>query len=66
MPRALVLFSGTKSIEKGLWATGEDWECVSVDREAKFQPTHCVDVLNLRDSGIFKSAGRLYPPIVPN
>ena len=45
MPRALVLFSGTKSIEKGLWATGVDWECVSVDREAKFEPTHCVDVL---------------------
>ena len=45
MPRALILFSGTKSIEKGLWSSGVDWECISVDMEAKFQPTICADIL---------------------
>ena len=56
MPKALILFSGTKSIEKGLWSSGVDWECISVDREAKFNPTICADILtwDFSHGGIFQ------------
>ena len=42
MPRCLEVFCGTKSVSKQL---PEDWEVVSVDLLAKFEPTICVDVL---------------------
>jgi len=41
--RCLEVFKGTGSVSKVFEAAG--WEVVSVDIEAKFEPTHCVDVL---------------------
>jgi len=41
--RCLEVFKGTGSVAKVFEAAG--WEVVSVDIEPKFQPTHCVDVL---------------------
>ena len=43
MPALLELFSGTGSVGRAFAARG--WEVVSVDCVAKFEPTHCVDVL---------------------
>ena len=41
MPRCLEVFCGTKSVSKQL---GPEWEVVSVDLFAKFEPTICADV----------------------
>ncbi len=41
--RALVLFCGTGSVDRALERVG--FEVISVDMEAKFQPTHVADVM---------------------
>jgi hypothetical protein len=41
--RALVLFCGTGSVDRALERTG--FEVVSVDMEAKFNPTHVADIM---------------------
>jgi hypothetical protein len=43
MPRLLELFSGTGSVGDAFRRRG--WEVVSVDVCPKFQPTHCVNIL---------------------
>ena len=41
--RALVLFCGTKSIDRAFERLG--WEVISVDILAEFKPTHVADIL---------------------
>ena len=41
--RALVLFCGTKSIDKAFERL--TWETVSVDWEAKYTPDHVADIM---------------------
>ena len=43
--KVLDLFSGTKSVDKAILELFPDAEVVSVDFEKKYNPTHCVDVL---------------------
>ena len=43
-PRVLDLFSGTGSVGKVFKQHG--WEVISVDNHKRWNPTHCVDVLN--------------------
>ena len=42
--RCLEVFKGTGSVGKVFEAAG--WEVISVDIEAKYEPTHCVNVLD--------------------
>ena len=45
--RALVLFSGTKSVERGLWAsTRIAWDVTSLDVSPRFAPDLCVNILD--------------------
>ena len=50
MPHLLELFSGTSSIGKVFAAAG--WWVTSVDLEARFEPTLCMNVLDLEPSMI--------------
>ena len=43
--KVLDLFSGTKSVDKAILELYPDAEVISVDFEKKYNPTHCVDVL---------------------
>ena len=48
MPHLLELFSGTGSIGRVFAAAG--WRVTSVDLEARFEPTLCMNVLDLEPS----------------
>ena len=45
MPRLLELFSGTKSMGRAFEKKG--WEIISVDNDAKSEPTICCNILNI-------------------
>ena len=50
MPHLLELFAGTKSVGKVFEAAG--WQVTSVDLEAGFSPTICMNVLDLQPNDI--------------
>ena len=50
MPHLLELFAGTKSVGKVFEAAG--WQVTSVDLEACFSPTLCMNVLDLQPEDI--------------
>jgi len=50
MPHLLELFAGTKSVGKVFEAAG--WRVTSVDLEARFSPTLCMNVLDLQPEDI--------------
>ena len=63
MPRALELFCGTKSVGKVLREHG--WDVTSVDCDAKFEPSICVDVLEWNYTAAFSPGDFDYVHISP-
>lgn len=53
--RVLNLCSGTESLEAALRSTfGEDVEIVTVEKLAKYKPTHCVDIRKWDYKGLYR------------